>query len=680
MTRSFLRHCVDTLTIRSRRDERGAIAVIAALALPMILAGTALSFDIGRVVDENRSMQAVADAVALDAAHFFDGTPASAPDPTISIEGAPFSASQVYYLDQVIQYEATQSALRNGIDITTATASNDVLTIGSCSGTADTLCATFTAIETCPLSTSMPLPGAPGGCQPVAGANPATIVNAVRMSSYGLTNFVFQVGHATQSRSATAMLTVPGSCFASCGTTTTTTPTTTIPTTTTTTVPCLLTCGTTTTSTSTSTTSTIPTTTTTLPPTTTPQGGVSAFTIGSGLVEENTANSNFNTGVAQLDQILTQELHANPVDVTALSFNGLSTASVSLQNILAANSSAGTLQNLLDATITPGQALSDFYNALMQQASSVSVSAASQMSTYLGVGPTGATGITAAGGLQLCQLITITLPGPTTTSACNASGTQLAPVAYAQFNALDWLVGVSSLMNGQHTLSLNLASNVPLAAGLGNLVANVTVNVVSPIATAGPGPADYPSGGKPNCPQNLVGSPPCPVTATDTQAQVSISIPNLPGGVTLNLQAVGAQATGTLDGLTCDADATKQSALIDGSTNAATVTPTFSLAGTSFPGTQESVGSSTFSDTFTGPFGGSTPAPQTTGNANPNIVLGLPSNLSAIPAVGLALSSLNSDLSTIDSQLAPLLSNLGVNIGYATVADNYVNCAVAVLV
>jgi len=44
---SFLRDALAVLTLRSRRDERGAIAIIAALALPAMLAGSALAFDIG---------------------------------------------------------------------------------------------------------------------------------------------------------------------------------------------------------------------------------------------------------------------------------------------------------------------------------------------------------------------------------------------------------------------------------------------------------------------------------------------------------------------------------------------------------------------------------------------------------------------------------------------------------
>ena len=49
---------------RRGSDERGAVAVIFAISMAIILAAAAFSFDIGRVVDANRSMQSVADAVA----------------------------------------------------------------------------------------------------------------------------------------------------------------------------------------------------------------------------------------------------------------------------------------------------------------------------------------------------------------------------------------------------------------------------------------------------------------------------------------------------------------------------------------------------------------------------------------------------------------------------------------
>ena len=81
-----------------KREERGAIAVITAIAMTMVMGATALSFDIGREVDTNRFVQATADAVALDAANFVDGSPAASID-----SYTPIGGSQ-YELAQIIQY------------------------------------------------------------------------------------------------------------------------------------------------------------------------------------------------------------------------------------------------------------------------------------------------------------------------------------------------------------------------------------------------------------------------------------------------------------------------------------------------------------------------------------------------------------------------------------------------
>ncbi|MGP0032076.1 MAG: pilus assembly protein TadG-related protein [Acidimicrobiales bacterium] len=55
-----------------RDDERGATFIVVAISLVMLIGACALSVDVGRVVDLNRSLQTVADAGALDAARYLD--------------------------------------------------------------------------------------------------------------------------------------------------------------------------------------------------------------------------------------------------------------------------------------------------------------------------------------------------------------------------------------------------------------------------------------------------------------------------------------------------------------------------------------------------------------------------------------------------------------------------------
>ena len=58
---------------RRARDERGTVLVVVSLAMVVMIGSTALAVDIGQMTNKNRSLQAVADAVALDAARNLGG-------------------------------------------------------------------------------------------------------------------------------------------------------------------------------------------------------------------------------------------------------------------------------------------------------------------------------------------------------------------------------------------------------------------------------------------------------------------------------------------------------------------------------------------------------------------------------------------------------------------------------
>jgi uncharacterized membrane protein len=717
----------DVLTIRSRRDERGAIAVIAALALPMVFAATALSFDIGREVDTNRSTQALADAIALDAATFLDGTPANYPDNIAGSIGVPLPASfGIPTLDQVIQYEGSLSAMRNGLDPASSAAGRDVLAIGSCTaGGPDVRCATFNPVEECPLTTALPLPGAAGSCAPVAGADPTTILDAVQMQTSEVTSFVFGAGSATSARHATAMnlppclLSAPGACCPSSTTLCCTS---------------IIQCPT---------------------PNQPAFNGVSSFSLGSGLAEIRTQGPSCALACKFLDGILAQELQTSSSDIDLLSFNGLSNASLSLGDILAANSSVGTLSSLLTSNVTPGQALSWFYNGLVYVGGSSDISAADQFSQDLGTNQSGATLVGASGNLQLCQLFSVNLPGSGSTSACNIPSGQQPLLASAQIDALDYLTSVAELINGKHVLSVSMADNTPTDTGLGNIVAQVTVEAISPVDSVGPASAPPTVGGK--CPSLInpgTGSAfVCPLTAIDQQAKVSVSIPNLVSGINLDMSVVGAQATGTLQALTCGVGGVPDQLTIGGSTGLAAIDSTFTATSQTIPTTipttippvtippvvstllpsttsttkpliqlptttttttippttttttttipptttttqpvvstnftasnSVSIPGTTFSHTFSGPFQQlptATPAPWTSDNpvSLPAISIPVPALPSWIlPGVQTLLGS---RVGALDSQLADLLDALSVNLGYATVTDQSVNCSVPTLV
>lgn len=578
--------------IRRETDERGAILVIAAIAMTMILAATALSFDIGREVDTNRIVQSVADAVALDAANFVDNTPPSANDPYTPIGGL------TYQLAQVVQYEATQSAARN--NVSAADQANDAVVLGSCSASGSNPCATFNAVETCPLTTALPLPGSGGNaCSAVNGADPNTNIDSVRMTASSVTDFAFEPGNATSSRSAVAKR--------SFGLTTDAHP----------------------------------------------KMPESAFSIGSTLLDLSNP---------LVDSVLSQELGTSAANISVLSYSGLVGATVSLGDILAANPSVGTMSSLLNTGISSKTALGYYANALVAQGTPAATAAATPLQSL--IGSLGSVpGFPANATIQMCKLVDLSA-GQT---SCGVSGSPLDPAAYAQIDAGDFLTGVATLAGAGHALSLNI--------GLAQLL-SVTVTLVTPMATAGPGPADQPS-----CPTGYTN---CPVTATDTQGKVNLSLANLNLGlasVGLSIKVSAANATGTLTGLTCGPSPASEAATISGTTNAATLSTTFnvSLLGSTISDTEEAtVGASTFTHTFDGPFVSGQPAPYQTTNTSAAITIPPPSPSSGLGAILTPLTSLLN--ATLDPALGPILSALGVNLGYATLIDNYVNCDSASLV
>jgi uncharacterized membrane protein len=58
---------------RRAADERGAVLAVVALAMTAMIGATALAVDIGQLTNNNRTLQARADVIALDAARTLGG-------------------------------------------------------------------------------------------------------------------------------------------------------------------------------------------------------------------------------------------------------------------------------------------------------------------------------------------------------------------------------------------------------------------------------------------------------------------------------------------------------------------------------------------------------------------------------------------------------------------------------
>ena len=94
--------------LRARRltGDRGAVIPLVALSLVFLMAGTALSVDIGRLSHRRRDLQSVADAVALDAARRIDGRTTAELDPVVDDAAAASAARNEFLLDGDDQLDA----------------------------------------------------------------------------------------------------------------------------------------------------------------------------------------------------------------------------------------------------------------------------------------------------------------------------------------------------------------------------------------------------------------------------------------------------------------------------------------------------------------------------------------------------------------------------------------------
>lgn len=153
------------IAIRRGDGERGAVLAVVSIAMVVMIGATALAIDIGQLTNNNRTFQARADVIALDAARVVNGQSAAA------LSGG----------SGALTLAVQTSATRNNAPFSSLT-----VELGTMSGT------TFTPIATPILN---------GAIQTVTSAG---IPTAVRVSASGTTDFAFRPGDSTTSRKAVA--------------------------------------------------------------------------------------------------------------------------------------------------------------------------------------------------------------------------------------------------------------------------------------------------------------------------------------------------------------------------------------------------------------------------------------------------------------------------------------------
>ena len=140
---------------RRARDERGTVLVVVSIAMVVMIGSAALAVDIGQMTNKNRTLQAVADSVALDAARTLGGQNVG----SLAAPGGAFMTA------------LAESAARNNFST-----ANLTVTFGT-------------------LSPNW-----------VAKTNSSDIPTAVKVTAHGNTKFAFRPGSANGTRSATAIM------------------------------------------------------------------------------------------------------------------------------------------------------------------------------------------------------------------------------------------------------------------------------------------------------------------------------------------------------------------------------------------------------------------------------------------------------------------------------------------
>lgn len=507
---------------RTKRDEKGAVLVIVAAAMAMLMGAAALSVDVGREVVDNRTLQAVADAVAMDAVELLNGSPAASVYPT------------------VVQ-EADAAAARNGFTPASAggPAGNELsVTLGlwNQSGSGSSA---FTALSD---------------------TDPTDVPSAVQVQVSSDLGYVFQTGSQTLARTATAG--------------------------------------------------------------TIPEAG---FTLGTYLASFDS------TQVAVLNSLLST-LGAS-VSLTAAGYQGLAAASVTFDDLLAADSSLGSLGNLLSASFPDKTLLDDLGTALGNEASALESDSQPTQAAALEAAQSSvdslAGGTSTRDSIDLCDLVDVG-------SSCAPSG---ADAGSASVDVLSVVTGLAEVAAGTKGFQLSL--------GVGSAL-TVSASVVHPAVTQPPGPVG---------------------TQVETdQADASVEM-SLGLGSTLTITAAGAQADAALSSVDCAAS--PQTTGYSVQTNGAGLVATATTALGSYSADDTITGGSG-SLTFDAPW---TPADgQSVSTASP----GLSFTFQSAPA---SVSTLVAPvLSELDPELPDILTALGIGVAGATVVSSPTYCQAPTLV
>jgi uncharacterized membrane protein len=378
------------------------------------------------------------------------------------------------------------------------------------------------------------------------------------------------------------------------------------------------------------------------------QNPVAGFSIGTYLANLNSTQS------PVLNALLGQTIGSS-VNLTAVGYQGLVTANVTLAQLITASSGLLSSTNVMTAQLTAGQWLSIYQTAVGNAYGTGSAA-------YTSLQALGTFSTAQSTDVKLCQMAVINVGS--TQYNC---GTQISQQGLdASVNVLQLLTTEAELINGTNGINVTSAMNLTIpVAGLsvGNVM--LSTQVIAPAQVAyGP-----------------VGT-----TASDAQVQATLSMNLTLLGVslgTLTIPLSGATGTVTLNTMTCNDDSLYSEALNVNTNTVSTGTSgngiTLTLAGvTTTQGSISITGLSNKGVTFTGPAnpaGTNIPPTTTTASAgtNPEAV-GSSTPAVTFTAAGGANANVVSTMNVVDGVIGEDLQAIGLTVGGATVAGLAANC------
>lgn len=384
------------------------------------------------------------------------------------------------------------------------------------------------------------------------------------------------------------------------------------------------------------------------------QTPVGSFSIGTYL-------ANLNSTQSLLLNALLSPLGGS-VDLTAVGYQGLVTANVTLAQLINASGGLLSSSNIMTANLSAGQWLSIYETA-------VGNGYGTDSTAYESLQGLGTFSSAQSTDVKLCQLVNVNV-GSTQYNCSNSSVPQQG--LNASVNVLQMLTTEAELANGTNGIDITSALNLTVPV-VGLSVGNVMLStqVISPAQTA---------------------SGPVPTSASDAQVQATLSMNLSLLGVslgTLSIPLSAATGTATLNSITCNGDSLNTMGLTVNTNTVSTGTSgngiTLTLLGvTTTQGSVSIGGVSNAPVTFTGPANtqGSDmpPTPATAANnTNPDSVGTTTPSVTFTAASGVN-TNVVSTMNVLDGVLGPDLQALGLTVGGATVAGYSADCGAVSLV